>query len=561
MQNKKGNFMPHKQNIPVTRRALIKGAAGAAAASALPGGLIAGAGQAFAQDRAKTLVVACPSTPQGLDMEFDVSLGFLDCLKGMYDTVLAFEKIPDAKDPSVMREDTGVHSDKPNGLAMSPRLAEQWEISADGLKATFKLREGVKSHHGNTLSAEDIKWTWDRKFALKVQGAFNTSVLGLESPDQIKIEGENVISFNLNKPTPLILKQQRSPANPIFDSKKLKEIGGTDDPWGTKFLKNESAGFGPYKMKQIVRGQQAVLEAHKDYWGEKPFFETVIMKEVPNSSSRLSLLTGGAVDIAQFLQPREYMSLKGSSVARYYSVDASYMMWCILNAKIKPFDDVRVRQAVNYAIPHDEIIKSVYYGMASPLSAPMPHIYPMADSSFNQYSYDLDKAKALLKEAGLEAGFKTTLSYNAGDPTHEPIALIWQTALRKIGVELVLDKLPAGVFYDYVAKREKPMMFYLDSPWTPDPGYSLELYFNIRSFIDYSNYDNPKVSKMIEDALVTLDDDKRLTIFTEVQKIIMSEAPWGFMAYPEWNVAMASNIKGLTYYTSNMLCFQDLSRA
>ncbi|MFT4183390.1 MAG: ABC transporter substrate-binding protein [Rhizobium sp.] len=547
--------------MPISRRSLVKGATGVAVASALPGGLLGRAAEALAQDRTKTLVIACPSTPQGLDMEFDVSLGFLDCLKGMYDTVLAFEKVPDPKDPSVMREDTGVHPDKPYGLAMAPRLAEKWELSNDGLKATFKLREGVKSHHGNPLTAEDIKWTWDRKFALKVQGAFNTSVLGLDTPDQIKVESDYVVSFNLKKPTPLILKQQRSPANPIFDSKKLKEVGGSHDPWGTKFLKNESAGFGPYKIKSINRGQQAVFEMHREYWGEKPYFETVIMKEVPNSSSRLSLLTGGAVDIAQFLQPREYMSLKGSSVARYYSVDASYMMWCILNAKVKPFDDVRVRQAVNYAIPHEEIIKSVYYGMASPLTAPMPHIYPMADSSFNHYGYDLDKAKALLKEAGLESGFKTTLSYNAGDPTHEPIALIWQTALRKIGVEVVLDKLPAGVFYDYVAKREKPMIFYLDSPWTPDPGYSLELYFNSRSFIDYSNYENPKVNGLIEEALVSLDDEKRLKIFKEVQGIVMEEAPWGFITYPEWNVAMASSLKGLTYYTSNMLCFQDLSRA
>ncbi|WP_334174492.1 ABC transporter substrate-binding protein [Pseudoxanthobacter sp.] len=545
----------------ITRRGLMQGAMGAAAAAALPGGLIGAAGQALAQDRKKTLVIACPATPQGLDMEFDVSLGFLDCLKGMYDTLLAFETIPDPKNPAVMREDTGVHPDKPYGLAMAPRLAEKWEISPDGLKATFKLREGVKSHWGNELTAEDVKWTWDRKFALKVQGAFNTSVLGLETPDQVKVEDKYVVSFNLKKPTPLILKQQRSPANPIYDSTKLKEVGGTDDPWGVKFLKNDCAGFGPYRVRQIVRGQQAVFEARKDYWGPQPYFETVIMKEVPNSSSRLSLLTGGAVDIAEFLQPREYMSLKNSPRAQYYSVDASYMMWCILNAKVKPFDDVRVRQAVNYAIPHDEIIKSVYYGMASPLTAPMPHIYPMADSSFYKYGYDLDKAKALLKEAGLEGGFKTSLSYNAGDPTHEPIALIWQTALRQIGIDVTLDKLPAAVFYDYVAKREKPMIFYLDSPWTPDPGYSLELYFNSRSFIDYSNYENPKVNALIEEALVTLDDEKRLKIFTEVQKTVMDEAPWGFLTYPEWSVAMGKDIKGLTYYTSNMLCFQDLSRA
>lgn len=517
--------------------------------------------RAMAQDRQKTLVIACPATPQGLDMEFDVSLGFLDCLKAMYDTLLEYEKMPDPEFPEVLREDTGVHPELPNGLALKPKLAESWEVSEDGLKCTLKLREGVISHWGNELTAEDVKWTWDRKFALMVQGAFNTSVLGLTSPDQIKVESKYVVSFNLEKPTPLILKQQRSPANPIFDSTKLKEVGGEDDPWGTEFLKNNSAGFGPYKIVQIARGQQAVFQVHEEYWGEKPYFETVVMREVPNSSSRLSLLKGGAVDIAQFLQPREYQSLDEAADASYYSVDASYMMWCVLNTKIAPFDNPLVRKAVNYAIPHDEIINSVYYGMASPLTAPMPHIYPMADSSFGDYSYDLEKAKALLAEAGYADGFTTTLSYNAGDPTHEPIALIWQTALRQIGVNVELDKLPAGVFYDYVAKREKPMIFYLDSPWTPDPGYSLELYFNSRSFINYGSYENPEVNKLIETALVSIDDEERLGIFTQVQEIVMDEAPWGFMSYPEWNVAMGNDIKGLTYYTSNMLCFQDLTRA
>jgi peptide/nickel transport system substrate-binding protein len=547
------------QGLRPDRRQFVKGAVGAGMAATLPAGL--GASEALAQSKPQTLVIASPSTPQGLDMEYDVSLGFLDCLKGMYDCMLAFEKIPDPKDPEILREDTAVHPEKPYGLAMAPRLAETWELSPDGLKATFKLREGAKSHWGNPLTAADVKWTWDRKFALMVQGAFNTKVLGLTHPDQIKVESDHVVSFNLDKPTPLILKQQRSPANPIYDSVKLKQVGGTDDPWGREFLKNDSAGFGPYKVKQITRGQQAVFEAHKDYWGPKPFFDTVIMKEVPTSSSRLSLLTGGAVDIAQFLQPREYLSLKNSSAAVAHSVDSSYMMWCILNAKIKPFDDPRVRQAVNYALPQDEIIKSVYYGLATPLNAPMPHIYPMADTSVIDYAYNLDKARGLLKDAGLEGGFSTSLSYNAGDPTHEPIALIWQTALRQIGVNLTLDKLPAGVYYDYVAKREKPMMFYLDSPWTPDPGYSLELYFNSSSFIDYSNYENKKVNTLIESALNILDDTKRLELFTEAQKIIAAEAPWGFVAYPQYSVALSKKIKGFTYYTSNNMAFQDMSRA
>lgn len=517
-------------------------------------------GEALAQGASDTLVIAAPATPQGLDIEFDVSLGSIDSLGALYEYMLAYEKVEDPTDPDVLREDTSVRTDKPYNLALSGRLAEEWSVSDDGRTATFKLREGVVSNWGNPFSAKDVKWTWDRKFNAKGQGLFQTAVLGLTSPDQIKVEGDYAISFNLDQPNPLLLKQQCNLANPIYDATKCAEVGGTDDPWAIEFLKNDSAGFGPYRLAQLVRGQQAVFEARDDYWGEAPAMKRVIMREVPQSASRFSLLQGGAVDIAQFLQPRELEALKGQPNVAVDAVNASYMIWLELNAKMGPFDNVDVRRAINLAIPREEIIRTIYYGYADPQTSAMPYIYPMADPSFFSYGYDLDKARAMLEEAGVSMPLTTTLSYNAGDPTQEPIALLIQTSLRQIGVEVTLEKLPAGVFYENVTKRQKPMIFYLDSPWTPDPGYSTFLYFNSESYVNYSNYVNTGVDQLIKDGLATLDDDVRRTTYAEVQKILMDEAPWGFIAYPQYTLARKADLKGYTYYTSNNLRFQDFSR-
>ena len=226
------------------------------------------------------------------------------------------------------------------------------------------------------------------------------------------------------------------------------------------------------------------------------------------------------MDIAQFLQPREYMSLVGSRTLAVDTVNASSMIWLELNSKIKPFDNMDVRRAINYAIPHDDIVKTVYYGLADKLTAPMPYIYPMAEPQFFDYNLNLDKAKQLLKDAGLADGFSSSISYNAGDPVQEPIALILQTSLRRIGVSVQLEKLPAGVFYENVTKRQKPIIFYLDSPWTPDPGYSTFLYFDDKSYVDYSNYSNSKVNELIESGLQTLDDTERNATYGQVQKIL-----------------------------------------
>jgi peptide/nickel transport system substrate-binding protein len=541
--------------IQVDRREFLRGAAAVAAASAGP------AEAALAADTSKTLVIASPATPQGLDGEYDVSLGTVDSTGAFYDNLIAYKKIPDAASPDVMREDTGVHSDLPNGLALEGRLAEKWEVSPDGKRLTFTLREGVKSPWGNPLTAEDVVYSWARRFNSKGNGTFMARMLGVSDLAQIKAESPQVVSFYLPKPTPLILKLHCNLAAPIYDQAKLKQVATPDDPWGNAFLKNNSAGFGPYQLGEIVRGQQAVFKARSDYYGPKPYFDTVVMREVPSSATRLSLLQGGAVDIAQFLAPREYLSLKNSPVATFDAVSASYGLWLELNAKIPPFDNVMVRQAMNYLLPREQIIKTVYYDLATKQTACIPEGYPMVDHSFFDYDENLEKATALLKQAGFASGFKTTISYDAGNPVQEPIALIFQTSLRRVGIEAVLDKLPAGVFYENVSRRQKPIIFYFDSPWTPDAGYSTALYFSSKSFVDYSNYVNPEVDTLIQQGMETLDDGQRKAIYTQVQKTVMQEAPWGFMVYPKYALGRKKGLKGFTYYTSNNLRFQDFSRA
>ncbi|HZC36117.1 MAG TPA: ABC transporter substrate-binding protein [Chthoniobacterales bacterium] len=542
----------------LSRRAVIKSAAAAAAYTLLPK---FGPTEAVAAEQTHTLVIAAPATPQSLDHEFDVSLGTIDAVGALYDNLLEYEKIPDTEVPDALREDIAVHSDKPYNLNLKGKLAEKWEISSEGTVARFFLRQGVKSNWGNELTADDVKWTWDRKLHLTGLGPFQTGVLNITQEDQIQVEGRYVVSFHVPKPNPLLLKQMVNLSNPVYDSVKCKQVATKEDPWAHKFLENSTAGFGAYVVSQLVRGQQAVFKARGDYYRGKPYMDTVIFKEVPTSATRLSLLEGGSVDIAQFLQPLEYTTLKKVGGVSVDPVKASFAVWVELNAKMKPFDDVKVRQAMNYALPREEVLKTVFQELADKQTGCIPDIYPNFTDKFWTYDTDLDKAKLLLAEAGLKDGFRSTLSYDAGNPVQEPIAILFQTALRKIGVELTLNKVPAATFYDFVTKRQQPLIFYLDSPWVPDPGYSTQLYFNSKSYVDYSNYSNPEVDELIKSGLETLDPTVREQTYTKVQQIVMSEAPWAFIAWPRYVLARRSNLKGFTYYTSNNLRFQDFYRS
>ena len=516
--------------------------------------------QAHAQ-AGTTLVVAAPATPQSLDCNFDVSLGTFEAIAALYDGLLGFAKIPDPGVPTALREDTAFYADKPGNVNMVGKLAESWELDPSGKRVVFKLRQGVKSNWGNELTAEDVRWTWNRAFELGALGAFYTAVSGLKRPADVKVEDKYVVSFNTDDPNPLLLKIHTNLYTPVYDSTKCKEMGGTDDPWARKFIENESAGFGPYRIQQLTRGQQAVFQAREDYYGGKPAIDTVVFKEVPTSASRVQLLQGGAVDIAQYLQPLEIISLRNAPNVAVETVPASFMIWIELNAKIAPFDNVDVRRAMNYAFPQQEVLKAVYQGLASPLNGCMPNIYPGFTGDHFVYDYNLDKAKELLKKAGVEGGFKTSLSYNAGDPVQEPIAIIYQSALKNIGIEVELNKVPAGSFYNFVTERKQPMIFYVDSPWCPDPGYSLTLYFDSKSYVNYSNYANAEVDKLLAAAAATADETVRLDVTKKAQAIIMDEAPWTFVAYPNYTMARKADLKGWTYYTSNNIRFQDFSRA
>ena len=541
------------------RRAFLKGTTAAAAAAAVPG-VVAGR-DAMAQDRATTLVIAAPATPQSLDSEYDVSLGTFESVAACYDSLVEFEKIPDPGVPTALREDIKDYPDRPGRVNMKGKLAESWEIDPDSQWIRFKLREGVRSNWGNTLTAEDVVWTWHRKLELGAIGGFFANTISLKRKEQIKAEDTHVVSFNLDHPNPLLLKLQPNLYNPIYDSTKCREVGGGDDPWAKEFLKNETAGYGPYRIEQLTRGAQAVYKARDDYYRGKPVMETVILREVPTSANRAQLLQGGAVDIAQYLQPLELVQLANAPGVTVETIPATFMLWIELNAKIPPFDNIDVRRAMNFAFPQEQVIATVFQNLASPLTGCMPDIYPGFNADYWEYGVqDLDRARELLKSAGHGDGFETVLAYDASQATQETTAILYQSALKEIGVSLQLKKIPAATFYNNVSERKQPMIFYYDSPWCPDPGYSMNLYFHSKSFINYSNYENARVDELIDGAARTGDMDARLAAMDEVQKIVMREAPWVFGAFTNYSMARRSDIKGWTYYTSNNMRFQDFRR-
>ena len=225
-----------------------------------------------------------------------------------------------------------------------------------------------------------------------------------------------------------------------------------------------------------------------------------------------------------------------------------------------PFDNVKVRQAMNYLVPRADILRAIYFNTARETKSPISEIYPAFTDQYFGFSNDLAKAKDLLKEAGYPDGFKTQLGYRSGEPIEEEIALVLKTAFARGGVDIELQKLPASTLVDRYTKGEMPMYFFRDMAIVPDAAYVANLWLNGKSLINYSHFKNEEVDRLINAGLTSTDEGKRVEGMHRVQEIVMQQAPWVFLMNPGYQLATRANVKGYSWYTPNGNNWYDFSK-
>jgi len=526
----------------LSRREVLQRGALAASTVAAGGALGLPAIRARAASEASdpnTLVVAVPQVPTNLDREFTFEIPAFDILQNTMEELVEWRQ--------VRRSDGSFTLDF--NAPMEHRLAKSWSYSPDHRTLIIALRPGVYSEYGHEMTAQDVKWTYDRAWNLKSTGTFFLNTMFLRHPSDWKVTGRYQIQLIADKANTLLLPIQAQPYMSILDSTECKKHATSGDPWATKWLAQHTAGFGPYKLTSRVSGQQLVMQARPGFYRGSPPLKTIIFREVPTSANRLALLSTGAIDVAYNLLPVELASARNLPGLKVESWTANLYDNVYLNLKDPPFNKVQVRQALNYALPRDQINKSAYYGTATPLLGCIPSSWPTYTNRVFPYHEDLKKAKALLVEAGLGGGFSTTLSYKTTVPEHDTFAILFQANLAKIGVKVTLDKLPEAVFAQKLSQRTFPMALDREQPNVPDPGYSTFVFFGSKSFFDSANYKNPQVDQLIDTLITTFDSEKRKSLSTQIQRMIDDDAPWVFGFQPGFHLPMRSNVNGATWYT------------
>ncbi len=507
----------------------------------------------------KTLVIAVPGTPASIDGEQALTSEGEMMMANVHGGDLFSYKvieIPDDPADSVdlkSTDDRGV-----DGLT-----AESWQMSPDGMTVTVKLRQGMKSPYGNALTADDYVWAWERRFAVKGVGKFMADVLGIDGPQSVQKVDDRTVKISLRGTTPIFYKilAQNYYGGP-FDSVEAKKHATADDPWAKEWLRTNSAGFGPYHVDHVTPGVETVLVRNPNWTGQAPYFDRIILKAVPESSARLSLLKAKQIDIAWGLNERELREVAKDSELQVVRAKSNKQLYVGLVTDKPPFDNKKLRQAMAWATPYRDIVEKVYFGNARRMTSIVPDIYAGYVKTYG-YETDLEKAKQLMAEAGHPDGFEVTLTYNAAQKESEETAILVKSSWEQIGVRVKLQALPTAVWAEQ--KYGKKLQAFTENeqwPWSGDPGYSSWVYLGNGpdNFINAVNYDNPEYNGLLEQAMRMLDSPERQTVNTKLQEIVAEDVPWVQVAWFDWTVAAKKDLTGFLWTPDNQIRFAFIRR-
>lgn len=415
--------------------------------------------------------------------------------------------------------------------SVEPALAKEWEVSADNLEYTFMLEQGVKFHDGEDFNAEAVVYNFERwmngneeQFPYyKMFGGFKGSE-GHIIKELVAVD-EYTVKFVLFRPQAPFLKNLAMSPFGMASPKALEEKG--DD------FREGPVGTGPYKFVEWKKEDKIVLEKFDDYRNkEVAKIKQIVFKVIPENSTRLNALINNEIDLMDGLNPSDKEKVTSNDVLQLIERPSMNVAYIGLNFEEAPFDNKKVRQALNMAVNKQEIIDAFYAGGAIPAKNPMPPSIEGYNDAVQDYEYDIDAAKKLLTEAGYADGFEMDLWYMPVARPYMPeamkVAEVLQAEWKKLGVDVKLQTVDWATYLDK-ARDGELNCFMLG--WTGDNGdpdnflYTL-LDKNSIGSNNYSRYANDEVHELLIEAQTETDQAKRNELYKQAQVIIKEDAPW-----------------------------------
>lgn len=459
---------------------------------------------------------------------------------------------------------------EPGTVELIPLLAtevpslENGGITEDGLTYTFKLREGVTFHDGAAFNAEAVKMSYQRLYDKEFEfyDSTNTSGFFLTSLTSVDVIDDFTVSFTLEAPNAAFVELSNIFAGKILSPKAIQEL--PPEQWA-----EGSYGTGPFKLKNWEKGVVIELERNEEYWGEKPALKSLYFRPIPEPTARVAALLNNEVDMIVVVPPDAIESIK-SNPDLVYEQGPSLHYWFIqLNTAAPPFDDVRVRQAVNYAVNKEGLANDILAGSAVPATQPMPAANWSYNPEIEGYPYDPEKARALLEEAGYGDGLSLNMIIpQSGSGMMVPVQMneYIQGNLRDVGIEVQIQSYEwvsylgiwgAGLTDEITMGNQSIMA---SEPYVAD-------FLLAGSFVPANGgwnigyYDNPEVSALLAEALISPDREVRKESYFPAWEMITEDAPWIFVVNDLQPMAFNKKVQGYLTNPAYVIDFTTISIA
>jgi len=423
----------------------------------------------------------------------------------------------------------------PGQSDLVPAIAESWEISDDGLVYTFHLRKGVKFHNGEELKADDVLFTINRMMDPKTK-ALNTDFYDMikgakeclngeaDSVEGVKVLDDYTVQITLEEPFAPFLALLAAPPCAIFNRKATTEAGRD---FG--LIPEKTIGTGPFKLISWTVNDEMTVEAFDNYYRGRPKVDKMIGKIIPDVATQRMLFENGEIDafdcdfatsqIPYFLESEKWSKqvVSGPRVGVYYYH---------INESIKPFDDVRVRKAFQYAVDRKSLLDKLYNGKGILANGIMPKGLLGYNPNLEQIPYDPEKAKELLAEAGYPNGFDMEIAQISGTTLKRDEVV--QAMLANIGIKVKIESMDNAAYYGTRSEGKLPMYSNVWSADFNDPDNFFYTFFSRKNNVARSfNYNNPEVQDEIERAREIVDPKERIALYQELEKkIVHEDAAW-----------------------------------
>ena len=437
-----------------------------------------------------------------------------------------------------------------------PVLSDGWDVSEDGLELTFHLKKGIRFPSGNEMTSGDVLFSVYRVLEIGKANASKYSEYGYTVEnvrEMITAPDDHTLVVRMDRPYPPSLFIQSIFANPVGAvlDEKLIRSHEVDGDQGEKYLTTRTACVGGYELAEWRPGEAVLLQATENYWRDQPPLKRVMIRHVVESGTQRLLLERGDIDVARDLSSDDMLGIDGNPDIRIEKGLRPQVYLWQFNLSQKPFDDPRVRKAMRYLIDYEGLGDTVMQNVGFPRSSfvPLGALGALDETAGQPFSLDLEKARALLAEAGLENGFETTVLIGTS-PYESPIAQSVQQNAAKLGITLNLERMAQAQLISRIHNRDYVTHMATWQRSVSDAhGNASRLVFNLstdpelklaenRAWV--SHYMNPAANEMVDAALFERDPAKREALYHDLQNLFFEDGAMAVM-FQLYNVAPVRN--------------------